>query len=57
MKGELGGLGYDWRGFGSVRAGRLGCGVPGELAQSLALSETRGESIGSGHSSSRQRRR
>lgn len=42
MKGELGGLGYDWRGFGSVQPGRLGCGVPGELAQSPALSENQG---------------
>lgn len=37
MKRELGGLSEAWRGFGSIRAGQPGCGVPGELAQSLAL--------------------
>lgn len=39
MKGKLGGRGNVWRGFGSIRAGQQGCGVPGELAQSLALSK------------------
>lgn len=37
MQGKLGGLGNDWGVFGSVRAGQPGCGVPGGLAQSLAL--------------------